>query len=131
MTSTKNKKVFFSTIWLLMTFLSAAMLIRGIWAMTQPWGLLYQKIFAWLFFFVCFMFSLYKFIASRTASGLWSSERMRNHIYGIMSVFFVLGGVFVLLIGNSKDRFWAIACILFFGLGVILYFRKVMKNKNG
>lgn len=103
MIKTKNKRILPSAFWFLITFLSATMLIRGIWAMTQPWGKLYQKIFAWLFFFVCFIVILYKFIASRSASGsLLAGEKMQHLMYGIMSATFVLGGIFILFIGKSE-----------------------------
>jgi hypothetical protein len=125
MIKTNSKRILPSAFWLLITLLSATMLIRGIWAMTQPWGMIYQKVFAWFFFFVCFLFSFYRLIASRTSSeSQWASEKIQNLMYGIVSITFGVGGIFILLIGESKDRPWAIAAILFCGAcGVFCYWR--------
>lgn len=100
--------------------------------MAQSWGNIYQKIFAWLFFFVLFLVSAYKFKAARsTSTSPWNGEILQHLMYGIVSVTFVVGGAFILLIGNSKDRIWAIAGIVFFGLGSVYFFRKFIKLKNG
>jgi len=116
----------------LIAVLGAIILIRGIWAMTQPWGNIHQQIFAFLFFFVLFIFALYKVKEATSTSGSpWNSEIMQNFTHVILSVAFVLAGVFVLLTGTSEDRWWAIAGILFFGFGGVHYFRKFMKLKNG
>jgi phosphatidylglycerophosphate synthase len=105
------------------------MLARGMWAMTEPWGLLYKKLFAWLFFFICFLFSLYKFIVSRASSGShWTTQKMQNLMYSIMSLTFVVGGIFLFLVGEPKARPWGIAAILFFGVCGLLYYRKAKKE---
>lgn len=133
MTKTKNKGLLPSAFWLFITVLSATMLIRGIWAMTQPWGNLYQQMFGWFFFFVCFIFSLYNFLASRaTSASVLSGDKMKHFVASIMSATFVLGGVLVLVIGKSGDRLWALLGILLFGACAVYYFRNYRKiNYSG
>jgi hypothetical protein len=106
------------------------MLIRGIWAINQPWGKLYQKLFAWCFFLICFLFSFYKFIFARATSGSqWTTKKIQNLIYGIVSITFFVGGIFVLLIGKAQEQLWAIAAILLCGALGGYYFWKFKKEK--
>jgi L-asparagine transporter-like permease len=56
-------------------------------------------------------------------------RKYRTLIYGIVSITFFVGGIFVLLIGKAQEQLWAIAAILLCGALGGYYFWKFKKEK--
>ena len=102
------------------------MIGRGFWALAQPWGVTSQKIFGLVFFFFLFLFSLYLFLHDWfTFESPLRSERFRNFMFAMAGLTFVFGRLAILAIGHGNDRIWALLGIAFFGLGAVLFLRRV------
>src|SRR6266550_2178377 len=120
------KQLWSRILWLTTTCLCLFMIGRGFWALTQPWGITSQKLLGLVFFFLLFIFSLYLLLQNRLTFEIPSSdERFRNVMFAMAGLTFVFGGLVVFALGHGTDRIWAVFGILFFGVGAIVFFRRL------
>ena len=102
------------------------MIGRGLWALTQPWGVTSQKLLGLVFFFLLFLFSLYLLLHNSLHFGNpTTTERIRNLMFAMAGLTFVFGGLVVLAIGKGAERFWAVLGIVLFGFGTVKFLRKL------
>src|SRR5882672_1498851 len=102
------KQLWSKFLWLTTTCLCLFMIGRGVWALTQPWGVTSQKLLGLVFFFLLFIFSLYLLLQSRlTFESPSAAERFRNFMFAMAGLTFVFGGLVVLVVGHGTDRIWA------------------------
>jgi hypothetical protein len=101
------------------------MLGRGIWALQQPWRSTGDKLFALAFFAALTAFASYKLlIVALPAASRLRGPVSDNVAYGILSLVFVAGTLFVYLVGDDSisERWMAIAGTVFFGGGAVVFF---------
>jgi hypothetical protein len=114
-------------IWLIPAILSPILLIRGIWALQQPWGVAYQKIIAMGFFLVLWLVSLY-FLFQNKFELTPREQEKGNYIFQMIgSGAFVLGGIFMIAIKPEEWIKGALA-ICFFGSCFFFYMYKNSKT---
>jgi hypothetical protein len=93
-------------LWLVPAILCPFLLIRGTWALQQPWGVQYQKIGGLFFFFTLWIVSLYFLFEKKLTKSLKltarEEEKRKWTIHAIGSAAFVLGGIFIIIIRPEK-----------------------------
>jgi hypothetical protein len=118
-------------VWLVPAVLTPYLLIRGIWALQQPWGVQSQIIGGLVFFFILWIVSLYLLFAKTLAKNLnltaREEEKRKWTFHAIGSAAFVLGGIFLITI---KPENWGIGSlsVVFFGLCLLNAIRQYMKT---
>ncbi len=116
--------------WLIPAVLSPFLLIRGIWALQQPWGVKSQKIGGLVFFFILWVVSLYFLFEKKLTKNLnltaREEEKRKWTFRAIGSAAFVLGGIFIIAISPEK---WVIgvSAIAFFSLCLVNAIRQHFK----
>jgi hypothetical protein len=114
-----------AVVWGVATVLCFFMLGRGIWALQQPWRSTGDKLFALAFFTALTGVATYKLlVAFFPAAFRLGSPFSENIAYGAVSLVFVVGAAFVYLRGDGSTRetSTAIAGVLFFGGGAVMFF---------
>jgi hypothetical protein len=117
-------------IWLACAVLSPILLIRGMWALNQPWGVPTQKIGGLIFFLILWIVSLYflfdnKFTKYQKLTAREEEKRKwMFHIIGNSA--FVLGGIFIISVRPEKLVIGA-SSAAFFGLGLLVSIIKYKK----
>jgi hypothetical protein len=94
----KNLKKLSVSLWLIPAILCPLLLIRGIWALTQPWGVPYQKLLGLAFFSIMWIVSLYFLFQHKLKLTAREQEKRKWLFHGIASATFVLGGIFIIII---------------------------------
>ena len=110
--------------------LTPFLLIRGIWALQQPWGVQSQKIGGLVFFCVLWIVSLYFLFEKKLTKKLnlpaREEEKRKWTLHAIGSAVFILGGIFIMAIRPEK---WGIgtSSVAFFGLCLVNAIRQYLK----
>ncbi len=116
--------------WLISAVLTPFLLIRGIWALQQPWGVQSQKIGGLVFFFILWVVSLYFLLENKLTKNLnltaREGEKWKCAILAIGSAAFVLGGIFIIMIKPEKWGIGALSAV-FFGLCLLKAIREYRK----
>ena len=124
-------RVMSGVLWATVTGLGVLMLARGVWALQQPWRSTGEKLFGLAFFVALTAFAGYKLLTvlATTASRL-RSRPVENMVHGLVSLVFVIGGVFVYFRGHesASGLFITVGGILFFGVGAIVLFTRVRRR---
>ena len=127
-TSLKNLSMLF---WLIPAILTPFLLIRGIWALQQPWGRQSQVIGGLVFFFILWVVSLYFLFEKKLTKYLnltaREEEKRKWVLHAIVSATLVVGGIFIIIISPEKWGIGALS-IVFFGLCLINAIRQYSKT---
>ena len=102
-------------LWLVIAILGPILLVRGMWALQQPWGVQYQKIFALGFFFILWIVSIFFLFQDKFDLTAIEREKAKWLFYCILCTVFVQGGIFIIVTEPGK---WirGVLGIVFFGL---------------
>ena|SRR5262249_41164445 len=84
-----------------------------------------EDFWAGIFFLLVSLFSLPFLHDWFTFESPLRSERFRNFMFAMAGLTFVFGRLAILAIGHGNDRIWALLGIAFFGLGAVLFLRRV------
>jgi hypothetical protein len=118
-------------LWATVTLLGVFMLGRGIWALQQPWGATGQKMFGFAFFAALTAFSAYRLLIVAVPAGRLGDAVIQNVAYGIVSLIFVAGALFLYFHESLASRWIAVAGTLFFGGGAVVFFARARHLQLG
>jgi hypothetical protein len=107
--------------------LGPILLVRGIWALQQPWGVTYQKIVGLIFFFILWLVSLLLLFHHKLPLEARLIENGKWLFIAIGSATFILGGIFVIGI-HPEQWIKGILSIGFFGLCFVVAVRNIRKT---
>ena len=111
--------------WFFLLCLGFFMILRGLWALSQPWGVVEEKVFGMAFFSICFLWILYQFLhALNPASKGFFTILSPDLVSAIGCFAFVAGGIFLFVIGDIPEKIWGLAGIILSGFGGIFYLRR-------
>jgi len=101
-------------------------LARGVWALNQPWGITYQKIFALIFFFIFWVVSIFLLIQHKLHLDPHMMEKSKWLSVAMVSATFVVGGIFILA---TRPDEWIKAALAtgFWALGFLIAVRELPK----
>jgi hypothetical protein len=112
-------------LWAVVTGLGVFMLGRAVWALLQPWGSTAEELFALGFFTVLAALAGYQVIMAFSPTVPVIGGRLTEELaYGLVSLVFVVGALFVYFSGDgsASELLIALAGAVLFGMGAVVFF---------
>ena len=125
------RQIWGGALWAIVAVLGIVMIGRGAWALLQPWGNAWHKLFGIGFVMCVTAIALYRVIAvTARPTSLLSSPPVEGLVYSAASLLFVVAGFFIVLSkeATTADVIAGTCGILFFGVGAIVLFRRARED---
>ena len=112
--------------WLFLCILGLFLIIKGIWSLYQPWGVISYKLFALFFFSVILIYFLYRAFGENLHIDRDKKIKLQSILLAMGSLVLALGGIFMMVI-EKHIRPIGLAAVLLFGFS---FFVLLFKNKE-
>lgn len=111
--------------WGFLLCLGFFLISRGLWALSQPWGVVEDKVFGLAFFSICFLWILYQFLHALNPDSKGFFTILSPDLVNAIGCFsFVAGGIFLFANDDIFDKIWGLVGIILSGFGGVFYLRR-------